>query len=148
MSFAVDVNILLYASDSTSPFSDRAIRFLEDCRSRREVFSLAWPTLMSYLRLSTHPAIFRSPLSPEDAEKNVEELIRLPHARVLSEEDGFWGVYREVTRGLAVRGNLVPDAHVAALLRQHDVTTLYTNDRDFGRFPFLRVRNPFEDREK
>lgn len=145
MSFAIDVNVLLYASDSTSPFSSPAIRFLQGCRARRELFCVAWPTLMSYLRLATHPSIFRSPLSPEQAEGNVEELIRLPHARVLSEEAGFWDVYREVTRGLAVRGNLVPDAHVAAILRQHEVGTLYTHDRDFSRFSFLKVRNPFEE---
>jgi predicted nucleic acid-binding protein len=28
----------------------------------------------------------------------------------------------------------------ASILRQHEVTTLYTNDRDFVRFAFLRVR--------
>jgi predicted nucleic acid-binding protein len=45
---------------------------------------------------------------------------------------------------LPVRGNLVPDAHLAALLRQHGVTTLYTNDVDFRKFTFLTVVNPFE----
>ena len=42
-----------------------------------------------------------------------------------------------------LRGNLVPDAHLASLLRQHGVRTLYTVDRDFRRFPFLDVRDPF-----
>jgi hypothetical protein len=145
LSYAVDVNILLYASDESSPFSKKAGEFLKRCVTGPEVLCLAWPTLASYLRLSTHPAIFASPLTPADAENNVESLVRLAHVRVLSEQEGFWEVYRETTRGLSTRGNDVPDAHLAALLRQHDVTTFYTNDRDFLKYSFLRVRNPFNE---
>lgn len=146
MSYALDVNLLLYASDASSPFANRARSFLEKCAAGPEVLCFGWPTLASYLRLATHPAIFASPLSPADAEANVESLLALPHARVLSEKEGFWDVYRDVTRDLSVRGNDVPDAHLAALLRQHDVSTLYTNDRDFRKFPFLKVVNPFASR--
>lgn len=146
MSYAVDVNLLLYASDASSPFSKRARAFLEDCAAGPEVLCFAWPTLVAYLRLSTHPAIFASPLSPDDAEANVQSLLALPHVRVLSEKEGFWDVYREVARDLAVRGNDVPDAHLAALLRQHDVPTLCTNDRDFRKYPFLKVVNPFDSK--
>ena len=74
---------------------------------------------------------------------NVEALTRLPHVRLLAEEEGFWEVYRGVPGEMNVRGNLVPDAHLAALLRQHGILTLYTNDSDFRRFSFLDVRNPF-----
>jgi len=143
VSFAVDVNILLYASDRSSPHSTKAMEFLERCASDTEVFCFAWPTLMGYLRMSTHPAIFRTPLSPPEAMRNVEALLGLPHVRVLSEEEGFWTVYRQVTQGMAARGNLVPDAHLAAILRQHDVRTLHTNDLDFKRFDFLDVRPLF-----
>ena len=144
MSFAVDVNVLLYASNTASPFCSKAVGFLDRCASEGETFCLAWTTLMSYLRLATHPAVFSRPLSPEEAAENVEGLLRLDHLRVLSEEEGFWKIYREVTGDLPVRGNLVSDAHLASILRQHEVTTLYTNDRDFARFAFLRVRNPFQ----
>ena len=144
MSFAVDVNILLYASDASSPFSERARGFLHECASGSEVLCFAWPTLTAYLRLATHPAVFASPLSPDEAESNVDSLVSLPHVRVLAEKDGFWDVYRAATKGLAVRANDVPDAHLAALLRQHDVPTLYTNDRDFRKFDFLKVVNPLE----
>lgn len=144
MSYAVDVNILLYASDTESPFSSRAVSFLEECAQRPEVFCIAWTTLMGYLRLSTHPAISRRPLAPEEAERNVEVLLALPHLRVLSEEEGFWQAYRKVTRGVPARGNLVPDAHLAAILHQHGVRTLYTNDRDFRRFEGLRIINPLD----
>jgi predicted homoserine dehydrogenase-like protein len=87
-------------------------------------------------------------LTPEQAEHNVTALLGLPHVRVLSEQEDFWHVYSEVARGLAVRGNDVPDAHLAALLRQHDVPTLHTNDRDFLKFGFLKVRNPFEEKSR
>ena len=99
--------------------------------------------MMSYLRIATHPRIFATPLAPAEALANVEALTHLPHVRLLSEEPGFLEVYREVSGTFPVRGNLVPDAHLAALLRQHGVKTLYTRDTDFRRFDFLEVRNPF-----
>lgn len=144
MSFAVDVNVLLYASDEASPFWRRATEFLTACATGSEVFCLAWTTVMGYLRLATHPAVFANPLAPAEAMGNVEALMRCPHVRLLAEEEGFWDVYRAVAGTLPVRGNLVPDAHLAALLRQHGVATLYTNDTDFRRFGFLDIRNPFE----
>lgn len=144
MSFAIDVNILLYASDQSSPFSAPAVEFLEKCAAGPDVCCLAWPTIMGYLRMVTHPAMCREPLAPESAMKNVENLLRLPHVRTLAEDEGFWAVYQEVAGEVPARGNLVPDAHLAALLRQHGVSTLYTNDRGFRRFDFLTVRDPFE----
>jgi predicted nucleic acid-binding protein len=80
--------------------------------------------------------------SQTDILANIETLLNLPHVRFLSEEDGFWDVYRTTTAEVPTRGNLVPDAHLAALLRQHGVKTLYTHDRDFLKFPFLDVRDP------
>jgi uncharacterized protein len=144
MSAAIDVNVLLFASDTASPLHQRAAEFLEGCASRPDVLYLAWSTVMSYLRIATHPAIFASPLRPEEAARNVEALLRLPQVRMLAEEDGFWDLYREVTKTIPTRGNAVPDAHLATLLRQHGVATLYTNDRDFRKFDFLNVRDPFE----
>ncbi len=144
MSFALDVNILLYASDTRSHYHKRAKLFIETCITQRELFYLGWPTVMSYLRIATHPAVFDRPLSPGEAMTNVEALLTLPHARFLSEGEGFWDTYRTMTSEVPTRGNLVPDAHLAALLRHHGVKTLYTHDRDFRKFPFLDVRDPFE----
>ncbi len=142
MSFALDVNILLYASDSDSPHHERAASFLEQCIQQEELFCLGWPTVMSYLRIATHPSIFVRPLTPDEAMTNVETLLNLPHMRFLAEEEGFWEVYRKLTRETPTRGNLVPDAHLAAILRQHGVKRLYTHDRDFLKFSFLDVRDP------
>ncbi len=144
MSYTVDVNLLLYATDRASPFHDRAVDFLRKCTSGSDILCLAWPTIMGYLRISTHPSIFDEPLSPDEALGNMERLLRLPQVRVISEEDGFWETYRKATAGLAVRGNLVPDAHLAGLLLQHGVNIIYTNDSDFRKFKFLDPRNPFD----
>ena len=143
MSYSLDVNVLLYASDQASDRHERARRFLESCAAGPEILCLTWPTLMSYLRIATHPRIFSAPLSPEEALGNISTLIALPHVRAVSELDGFMDAYRHVAGEMPVRGNLVPDAHVAAILLQHGVRTLYTNDRDFRKFPSLDVRDPF-----
>ena len=143
MSYSIDVNILLYASDQSNPRHMAAIGFMEDRVSDPELFCMSWLTIMSYLRISTHSSIFSTPLSPEQALGNIESLLNLPRVRVLSEEEGFLDVYREVTGSFPVRGNLVPDAHLASILHQHGVQKIYTGDRDFVKFDFLDVRDPF-----
>ena len=143
MSFACDVNVLLYASDSASPVHATARRFLEQAVAEGDLFCLGWPTVMSYLRMATHPRIFDAPLTPAVALANIEALAGQPRVRLLGEDEGFLDVYREVAGAFPVRGNLVPDAHLAALLRQHGVRTLFTRDTDFRKFGFLDVRDPF-----
>ncbi len=144
MSYALDANLLLYASDTASPFHDRAVAFLRRCAEGPELLYLPWPVVMAYLRIATHPAIFDRALSPELAVGNIEGLLALPHVRAVGELDGFWPVYRRATVALVVRGNLVGDAHLVALLLQHGVTTLWTHDRDFRRFEGIRTRDPLE----
>ena len=124
MSYSIDVNVLLYASDRSSARYERARGFVDACAASPEVLCLAWPTLMSYLRIATHPRIFAAPLSPDEALGNVTSLLELPQARVVSELEGFLDAYRRVTGDLPVRGNLVPDAHVAAILFQHGRNTM------------------------
>jgi toxin-antitoxin system PIN domain toxin len=143
VSFSCDVNVLLYASDTSSPVHGAARSFLREAARGGDLFCLGWPTVMSYLRIATHPRIFAAPLTPAEALGNVESLARLPHVRLLSEEPGFLDAYREVSRAFPIRGNLVPDAHLAALLKQHGVRTLFTRDGDFRKFAFLDVRDPF-----
>lgn len=142
MSFGIDVNVLLYASDESSPLHQKAAAFLEQCVAGRELFCLAWVTIMSYLRMATHPSIFERPLTPDQAARNVEALLSLPHCRVIGEEEGFWDTYRKITAEVPTRGNLVPDAHLASILVGHGVTTVCTHDRDFRKFSFLDVRDP------
>jgi hypothetical protein len=98
---------------------------------------------MSYLRIATHPRIFSAPLSPNEALGNISVLVFLPHVRAISELDGFLDAYKHVAGEIPVRGNLVPDAHVAAILFQHGVRTLYSNDRDFRKFHSIELLDPF-----
>lgn len=142
MSYSIDTNVLLCASDESSPRYRAARRFLESRADDPDLFCLAWPTLISYQRIATHPRIFARPLTPQEGLDNIEALAGLPRVRLLVEEDGFLEVYRQVTTAFAVRGNLVPDAHLAALLRQHGVRILYTIDADFRKFSFLELRDP------
>jgi predicted nucleic acid-binding protein len=62
--------------------------------------------------------------------------------RVLSENAGFLETYREVTSRFPVRSNLIPHAHLAALLLQHGVRRIYTNHADFRKFDFLMSGTP------
>jgi toxin-antitoxin system PIN domain toxin len=132
-----------HASDRASDRHVRARSLVESCAAGPEILCLTWPTLMSYLRIATHPRIFASPLSPGEALGNVSALIGLPHVRAVSELDGFLDAYKHAAGEIPARGNLVPDAHVAAILFQHGVRTIYSNDRDFRKFPSLDVRDPF-----
>jgi uncharacterized protein len=143
MSQAIDTNFLLYASDTSSPFHKKAKEFINSLLTGPELLYLAWPVIMGYLRIATHPSVFDEPLSPEEAMENIETLLELPHVRLLSEQDGFWLTYRKAAENTVVRGNLVPDAHLAALLLQHGVKTISTRDRDYQRFPFINTRDPF-----
>jgi predicted nucleic acid-binding protein len=72
-------------------------------------------------------------------------IFSMPHVRTVSELDGFADAYKQVTDGLVVRGNLVPDAHLAAILLQHGIRTLYSSDRDFRKCGTLDVRDPFSE---
>src|SRR4030095_14551139 len=142
MSYSFDVNVLLYASDRSSDRHKPARIFIDSCAAGPELVCIGWPTLMAYLRISTHPRIFASPLTPDEALENVKGLLSLSHVRAISERDGFLEAYTKVCSDLAVRGNLVPEAHLATILFQHGIKTLYSSDRDFRKFEFLDVCNP------
>ena len=142
MSYTIDANVLLYASDRASPFHEAASAFLEARSRDPDVLCLTWPVVMAYVRLATHPRVFDAPMTPRAAFDNVAALMRLPRCRVVTEPEGFLDVCRGVAVDVTARGNLVPDAHLAALLRSHGVRTIYTHDRDFLKFPFLKVIDP------
>ena len=97
---------------------------------------------MGYLRMATHPRIFDDPMTPRAAIGNVARLMELPRCRIVAETEDFLDTYRDIAAEVTARGNLVPDVHLAALMLIHDVRTIYTHDRDFRRFPFLKVVDP------
>lgn len=143
MSVTLDANLLLYASDESSPFHVRARELLEEMGAGPAIVHLFWPTVMAYLRLSTHPSVFEHPLSPDEASANIESLLRLPHVQSPGEQEGFWPVYLGVADDAGARGNLVPDAHLVALMIQNGVRTIWTHDRDYRKFTQIETRDPF-----
>ena len=144
MTFTVDANVLLYASDETSAYNERARSFVTELAAGEEFAYLFWPTVMAYLRIATHPWVFERPLSPADAIGNVDALLNLPHVRTNGEQDRFWPSYQRVAADSGARGNLVPDAHVVALMVENGVRTIWTHDRDYRRFSAIEVRDPFD----
>lgn len=142
MSYTIDVNILLYASDRSSPFHTAAAEFLGNRSDDPEILCLTWPTIMGYIRLATHPRIFDDPMSPQQAIDNIACLMQMPRCRVVVENEDFLTSFRQTVAGVTTRGNLVPDAHLAAMMRVHDIRKIYTHDRDFLKFTFLKVVDP------
>ena len=143
MTSTVDANILLYASDGSSPLHARAQQFVTQLAEGPELVYLFWPTIVAYVRLATHPAIFDDPMSLEESLANVEQLLARPHVLSPGEQPRFWTQLRAAVRDARATGNLVSDAHLVALMRENGVRTIWTRDRDFRRFDGIEVRDPF-----
>lgn len=142
MSATVDTNVLLYAANADDETHSVARELLERLAGGPDLLYLFWPTIMGFLRIATHPAIFPNPYLPEEAVAAIAGLMDRPNVRTSSEQDGFLGLYRS-TADHQTRGNHVPDAHLAALMRQHGVTVIYTRDKDFRRYDGIEPRDPF-----
>jgi len=143
MSVTVDVNLLVYASNDDDEAHPAALSFLERLAAGPELVYLFWPVLMSYLRIVTSQAILPRPLTPVAAVENVTRLLERAHVRARGEGERFWSLYR-AGDGQAARANAVPDAHLAALMHEYGVTTIYTRDRGFRRFDGITVRDPLD----
>lgn len=143
MSVTIDANILLYASDDASPRQVAARDLLGGLAAGPDLVYLFWPVVMAYLRIATHPRVFERPLDPATARANVGRLLERPHVRCPGEGDGFWALFEATVERDTVRGNLVTDAHIATLMRQHGVGTIWSADRDFRRFPGVTMRDPY-----
>jgi uncharacterized protein len=145
MSASVDANVLVYADNLDDPAHGQARELIDRLSTGPDLLYLFWPTIFAYLRIATSPRILRDPISPSEAVRNIEGLLSLPHVVAPGEREGFWTTYL-ASGGSSARGNAVPDAHLAALMRDNGVRILYTRDSGFRRFEFLDVRNPFEHR--
>ena len=94
------------------------------------------------MRFATHPAVFARPLSHADARSNIQALLELPHLQTAGESDAFWSRFAEVADDVTPTGNLVPDAHLVALMLENGVRTIMTRDRDYRKFRGITVRDP------
>jgi len=137
----IDANILI---DAYNPSADRhaaAKRWLEAAVAGPVPVRLAWVTVLAFVRIMTHPQVFRRPLSLQEAVGIVDEWLGHPMVSVLDAGDRHWSILRGLLLDGQASGPLSTDAHLAALAIEHGAT-LHTTDRDFARFPALKVVDP------
>jgi uncharacterized protein len=137
----VDANILLYAVDESSEFHERARTWLEDALNGPGRIGLPWPTLTAFLRISTHPRAARSPLTAHQAWDLISDWLEANPSWIPLPGPRHAEVFRRLTVGGSLQGNLVSDAHLAALALEHGVGVC-SADSDFARFPGLDWVNP------
>lgn len=137
----IDANLLLYARDESSPFHQAAKTWLGDCLNGPVRVGLPWPSLLAFLRVSTHPRAFEQPLSPDDAWDQVNDWLAAGPSWVPAPTERHAEILGALVRDQQLRANLVPDAHLAALAIEHGVRVC-SADSDFARFPECRWLNP------
>ncbi len=142
---AVDTNILLYAEISTLPEHERARQVLSELAEGARPWALPWPCVYELLRVLTHPKVLHPPMPLERALADVRSLLAAPGLVLLSETERHAETMAALLAQSRATGNLVHDAHIAALCLDHGVEELLTADRDFARFAGLRVRDPLTE---
>ena len=139
---AVDTNILVYAHREDSPWHAVAKSRLIALAEGPSSWAVPWPCLHEFLAIVTHPRIYKTPTPVAVAVGAVGALLEAPRLILLSETGGCWDELRRLLEKGLLAGPVVHDARVAALCRIHGVSELWSADRDFSRFPELKVRNP------
>jgi hypothetical protein len=142
---AVDSNILVYAHREDSPWHAQAFACLASLAQGRAAWAIPWPCVHEFLAIVTHPGIYNPPTPLQAALAQVEAWLEAPGLVLLAETGSYWPELRGALAAGRVTGAQVHDARVAALYRLHGVEELWTADRDFGRFPALKTRNPLVD---
>lgn len=140
----VDANLLLYAVDATSPWHQRAAGWLEEVLNGPRRVGLPWPSLTAFLRITTHPRALDRPLTAAEAWDFVGDWLACDVTWVPTPTDRHAEVLSGLVTAYDVRGNLVPDAHLAALALEHGLE-VYSADSDFVRFREVRWSNPLAD---
>lgn len=147
MMFVVDTNILLYAANRDCPEHSACLEFLERSRNQTGAWYVTWNIVYGFMRVVTHPWVLSRPWPANGACAFIEALLASPGIAILAETDRHATVIREIiTEVPDVVGNLLGNLHIAALMREHGIGTIYTRDVDFHRFPFLRVVDPVSGR--
>jgi toxin-antitoxin system PIN domain toxin len=136
-----DVNLLIYAYDTTCPDHEKARAWVEAAFSGDEPVGLPWQNIAAFLRILTYPGLMGERFTMGQVLAIVDEWLKLPHVRTIAPGDHYWALFQEMLVKGDVRGKLTTDAALAALTIEYG-GILYTNDRDFARFPGLRWVNP------
>jgi uncharacterized protein len=138
----VDSNLLVYAHRSDSTWHAEAKRRLRELAEGRSAWAIPWPCIHEFLAVVTHPRIYDPPSTLAEALDQVSAWLESPSVVLLAETSSYWAVLSTALTAGRVAGPRIHDGRVAALCELHGVRELWSADRDFGRFPRIRIRNP------
>lgn len=138
-----DVNVLVYAFRAASARHDDYRIWLETATRGDRPFAFSTLVVSSFIRLVTNPRIFERPDSVDDALGFAEAVRHQPSVRPLAPGDRHWGIFDRLCRTVGARGNVVPDAYLAALAIESG-SELISADRGLSRFPGLSWRHPLD----
>ena len=136
-----DTNLLVYAHNEQDPNHAAALQWWRGLVDGSEPLGLDWSIIVGFMRVSTLPSVVTDPPDPQYAASIVESWLEIPHMSMIEPGPDHLKIVTELLAAAGRGGNLVPDAHIAALAIQHDAE-VHTNDRDFSRFPGLRWSYP------
>lgn len=137
----VDANVLLHAVNEASRQHVPARDWVRGTLGGREPVAFAWTVMLAFLRLATHPGVFPRPLESQAAADQAELWLAAPASMMIEPSGRHLPLLRGLLAATGTAGNLVGDAHLAALALEHDATVV-SFDRDFGRFDGVRHRVP------
>jgi len=137
----VDANILLYSTDETSPFHERAASWMVEALNGPRRVGLPWLSLSAFLRIATNPRAMTDPLSPSQAWDVVDGWLAAPASWVPHAGAGHQEIFRRLMIDGDLRAGLVSDAMLAALCVEHGLD-IVSADSDFARFPEINWINP------
>ena len=137
----VDANLLTYAYSSNFPQLAAARAWLDQQINRSARVGLPWASLLAFLRITTNPRMFSSPVPMSKAWAQVEVWLACDTVWVPAPTERHASVLGSLLSQRDILGNLVSDAHLAALAIEHGLT-LCSADGDFARFASLTWRNP------
>jgi toxin-antitoxin system PIN domain toxin len=137
-----DVNILVYAHREDAPNHIAYREWLEHAINSDQAYGMADLVLSGFLRVVTHPRVFNPPSTLEMALAFARDIRSQPNCVPIRPGPRHWEIFEKLCRTANVKGNLVPDAYLAALAIESGSEWI-TTDRDYARFSELHWRHPF-----
>lgn len=139
----VDANVLLYAVNEDAVHHEKSRVWLDEALSGRDTVAFAWVALLAFVRLATKDGLFPRPLTVAAALARVEAWLGAGPAVVVQPTTEHTAVLGRLLGDVGTGGNLVNDAHLAALAVQHRCVVM-SFDNDFDRFEGVRWERPPE----
>lgn len=142
-----DVNVLVYAHREDAANHVAYRRWLEDVVNGDESFGISELVLSGFVRVVTHAKVFNKPSPLADALAFAAQLREPPNSVRVAPGPRHWDLFRRLCTDIGAKGNLVPDAYLAAMAIESGSEWI-TTDRDFSRFSGLRWRHPLEQKRR